>query len=64
MVYIILLRNKFLLFSKEKPNKKGNYQKDVRLFKLKGTSLSEDIIEWIQNDHENTSVVKEVVDWE
>lgn len=62
-VYIVLLRNNYLLFSEKKPKKKGNYTQDVRLFKTKGSSVCEDVCKWIENDYAISSI-KEITDWE
>ena len=62
-VYIVVLRNNYLLFSEKKPKKKGNYTQDVRLFKAKGSVSSEDICKWAANEHE-ASNIKEVSDWD
>ena len=62
-IYIVLLRNNYLLFSEKKPKRKGNYTQDVRLFKSKGTVTCEDICSWKNNDYELKSI-SEVNDWE
>ena len=49
-VYIVLLRNNYLLFSEKKPKKKGNYTQDVRLFKTKGSSVCADVCKLIESD--------------
>ena len=61
--YIILLTNNYILVSKTKPKKKGNYLKEVRLFELKGDVPFQNVVEWQENDYA-LSGIKEVDDWE
>ncbi|MGA0242207.1 MAG: hypothetical protein ACO3K7_04345 [Candidatus Marinamargulisbacteria bacterium] len=62
-VYIVVLRNNYLLFSEKKPKKRGNYTQDVRLFKASGTVGCADICQWANDDHD-MAAIKEVTDWE
>ena len=61
--YIILLTNNYVLMSKTKPKKKGNYLKEVRLFELKGDVPFQNVVEWQENDYSHAGI-KEVDDWE
>ncbi|MDC0036931.1 hypothetical protein OAJ27_01640 [bacterium] len=61
--YIVLLKNKYLLFFTEKPKKKGSYTSEVKLFETAGKTSASDIIKWKDADHEST-LIKEVEGWE
>ncbi|MCP4049081.1 MAG: hypothetical protein GY730_00005 [bacterium] len=62
-IYIVLLKNKYLLFSDKKPKKKGNYIQEVRLFKTDGNPTCLDVYEWMENGY-TLPTIKEVEDWE
>ena len=61
--YIILLRNQYLLFSAQKPQKKGNYTKEVRLFETDENSTCQDVCKWVGKKYKLPSII-EVKDWE
>ena len=61
-VYIVLLANTYLKFFRKKPEKKGNYLKDVRLFECDGKVTCNVISDWVQKKYAHTDV-KEVTDW-
>ena len=61
--YIILLTNNYILVSKTKPKKKGNYLKEVRLFELKGDVPFQTVVEW-QDSNYALAGIKEIDDWE
>ena len=60
--YIILLQNNYLLMSKVKPQKKGNYLTGVRLFEASDKLTIDDICKWTKAKH-NLSEITEVEDW-
>ncbi len=62
-IYIILLKNSYLLFAVKKPKKKGNYTNEVRLFETDEKSSCQNICSWIEQGYELPSI-KEVKDWE
>ena len=61
--YIIVLKNKHLIFSNKLPTKRGNFTKEVTLFKTSNSTNCSDILKWTSNDfnHENFN---EVTNWE
>ena len=61
--YIVLLRNKYLLFSAQKPKKEGKYTKEVRLFETDENSTCQDICKWVEKKYK-LPTIKEVKDWE
>ena len=60
--YIVLLKNKYLLFFTAKPTKKGNYLSAVRLFEMPETVSSKEICAW-SSKYESKKIT-EVLDWE
>ena len=61
--YIVLLKNKYLLFFDSKPVKKGSFIQGVKLFETNKTSTCQDICSWIEKGYQ-TEGVKEVSEWE
>jgi len=61
--YIVLLKNRYLLFFTKKPKKKGNYTHEVRLFETDENSTCQDVCKWVKNGYKLPSI-KEVKDWE
>lgn len=61
--YIVLLKNKYLLFFNEKPKKKGNYLNDVKLYKATEKTNISEIAKWTDNKYTHAEIT-EVEDWE
>ena len=62
-MYIILLKNNYLLFSDKKPKKKGNYTHEVRLFESSSKTSCETIHDWVSAEYDHKSI-NEVANWE
>ncbi|MEK9728269.1 MAG: hypothetical protein VW397_09225 [Candidatus Margulisiibacteriota bacterium] len=62
-IYIVLLRNNHLIFSDKKPTRRGNYTKDVRLFKTKGTVNCTEICAWVNTEFDSQHF-SEIIDWD
>jgi hypothetical protein len=62
-IFIILLKNNYLLFPTKKPKKKGNFTNEVKLFELDGKSPCQDITKWVESNYDLPNI-KEIKDWE
>ena len=61
--FIILLKNKYLLFTTKKPTKKGNYLVGVRLFETAGKTSCDDIVAWEDAEYSHKNI-PEVENWD
>jgi len=62
-LYIIVLKNKHLIFSNKKPIKRGNYTKEVKLFKTKESTSCKAITDWASNEFTDKRF-NEIINWE
>ena len=62
VIYIVLLQNNYLLFFKDKPQKKGSYLAGVKLFQTVETTSALEINKWAQKKHMHP-MIKEIVEW-
>lgn len=63
IVYVVMLRNKYLLFFQSKPKKKGHFLSGVKLFQTPKTTSSLEISQWISNKYSDP-MFTEIEDWD
>lgn len=62
-LYIIVLKNNHLVFSSKKPIRRGNYTKDVRLYKTNESTDCTMILKWTSSDFTDENFI-EITNWE
>ena len=62
-IHIVVLKNNHLIFLNKKPIRRGNYTKEVKLFKTSEKTNTEMILKWTENDFIDENFI-EITNWE
>jgi hypothetical protein len=62
-IHIVVLKNNHLIFLDKKPTRRGNYTKEVKLFKTSENTDSKMILKWKSNDFIDENFI-EITNWE